>query len=84
MSLGASVGWLLLTSTGLQTHDRSHLGVDPIGNVELTWVIGALLLSAVVGTLFISWMADGFGRKHTLCTLSLAQMVRIPNELSNS
>lgn len=37
--------------------------------------MGALLLSAVFGTAFVSWMADGVGRKHTLCTLALVQML---------
>lgn len=78
VSLGASIGWLLITSTGLQ-HRKidgvSHLDVDPLDDIELVWVVASVILSGLVGTIFVSWMADGVGRKHTLCTLSLVQMV---------
>lgn len=75
VSFGAILGWLLITAAGLQKHDRTHLGVQPLSDLELTWVVSVVYLAAGVGAAYLSWMADGFGKKHTLCTLSLAKFV---------
>lgn len=69
------MGWLLITSAGLQNRDLSHLPIDPLSHEELSWVMSSFTLSAIVGAAYISWLADGFGKKHTLCTLSLAHFV---------
>lgn len=70
------IGWLLITADGLQSKDRTHLAIQPISDLELTWVVSVFFLSAIVGSAYISWMADGYGKKHTLCHLSVAHFVR--------
>lgn len=75
VSFGAMFGWLLITSDGLQTRDRTHLAVQPITDQELSWVVSVFFLAAFIGSAYISWMADGYGKKHTLCHLAIAHFV---------
>lgn len=66
---------MLTTALHLQT-DKSHLTVPPINETELSWLISSIFLSGSAGILFVGWLGDFFGRKRTMCMLSIAHIVR--------
>lgn len=83
LSFGTLIGWTLTTSLHLQNPDRTHLSVPPIDDDERSWLISTVFISMCFGAIYISWIADFFGRKRTMCMLSTGHMVRFEFIFSN-
>lgn len=74
ISYGTTVAWYSSNSEKLQTVN-SPLQVPPLQKPEVLWIGASQYVGAVFGTIFLSVMGDGFGRKNTLCIIVIPEFV---------
>lgn len=75
LSFGTLFGWILMTSLHLQDAHQTHLSVPPIDDDEKSWTVSVVFVSTSFGAIFIGWLGDFFGRKRTMCMLTVGYMV---------
>lgn len=73
---GASNGWASPSLTYL-TSSETHLESGPITTEETSWIGSMLSLGGIFGNLFFGWLANYWGRKLTLCLITLPMLVSI-------
>lgn len=71
-----SVGWIGIQLINYDS-DHSPLPTGRVPTHQLGWIASILGIGGLAGTVAGGWMADRFGRKISLLTLVLPEIVRV-------
>lgn len=75
VAYGASNGWSSPSLSYLTSSD-SHLKSGAITTEEASWIGSMLSFGGIFGNLLFGWLANYWGRKRTLCFITLPILVR--------
>lgn len=76
MGYGAVCGWPSPAFPILQSAERTPLKSGVLNNNEVSWVGSIMCPGGLLGTLICGWMCEKFGRKISICSAALPQIVR--------
>lgn len=74
MGYSLSVGW---TASAILLYDSENCPL-PSGRIqmdEIAWISSIIGIGGLVGTVIVGWMADRFGRKYSLLSMAVPQIV---------
>lgn len=75
ISYGAICGWPSVTFPILQSADQTPLDVGPLSTEQISWVGALLCPGGLLGTLVYGWMMDKIGRKMSICSTAIPQII---------
>lgn len=61
----------------LYESDKCPLPTGKMQSNELGWITSLLGIGGLIGTIASGWMADRFGRKYSLLSMAVPQIVNI-------
>lgn len=71
---GISIAWFITNADKFRRYE-TPLQVPPLIYDEIKWIECSFYIGGFIGTIFLTLMADGFGRKNTLMVLIIPQLV---------
>lgn len=82
MTWGTNISWFLSNAPRFSTQS-TPLAVPELSVDEIKWIGSTFYIGAFVGTIFLAFMGDGFGKKNTMAAMIIPQLVYLQILIEN-
>lgn len=76
ITYGLSIAWFVSNVSKLNKHE-TPLEVPPLSENEIKWIDSSVSVGGFIGTIFLTLMANEFGKKNTLAVMMIPQFVSL-------